>query len=354
MNQRVAISGTGRIGRLLIRRAFTSGIPGAEVRAINSTSPAETVAHLLKYDTVHGRWDADICAENDKLVINGKAVAFVSERDPAQLPWRAHGIDIAIDATGKFKDRAGAGKHLAAGAKRVVVTSPGKDLDLTVVVGVNELSYDPERHTLMSTASCTTNCVAPVLHILDRAFGVESGWMTTVHAYTNDQNHLDNPHKDLRRARACTQSIVPTSTGVGEALSGVLPHLAPVIRGLSLRVPTQDVSLVDLTVDVRRPATKEEVRQTFRAAAQGSMAACVGYNELPLVSSDYIGNDKSAVIDGLSLMIAGRQVKVLAWYDNEWAYACRVLDFAAHVVKSDAERVTIHEAKDGADRAVRA
>jgi glyceraldehyde 3-phosphate dehydrogenase len=339
MNQQVGISGTGRIGRLLIRKAFTTGIPGAQVKVINSTSPIGTVAHLLKYDTVHGKWDADIHAENDKLTINGQTVAFVSERDPALLPWGKYGVDIAIDATGKFNDRAGAAKHLAAGAKRVVVTSPGKDLDLTVVMGVNESSYDPEKHTLLSTASCTTNCLAPVLHILDRAFGIESGWMTTVHAYTNDQNHLDNPHKDLRRARACTQSIVPTTTGVGKALSGVLPHLASVIRGLSLRVPTQDVSLVDLTAEVRRPVTKEEVQQAFKTAAQGTLARYVEYNELPLVSSDYIGNDNSAVIDGLSLMASGRQVKVLAWYDNEWAYACRVLDFVAHVAEKHAERV---------------
>jgi glyceraldehyde 3-phosphate dehydrogenase len=338
MNQQVGISGTGRIGRLLIRKAFTTGIPGAQVKAINSTSPIETVAHLLKYDTVHGKWDADIRTGNDTLLINGQPVAFVSERDPALLPWGKYGIDIAIDATGKFSDRAGAAKHLAAGAKRVVVTSPGKDLDLTVVMGVNEASYDPDKHTLLSTASCTTNCLAPVLHILDRAFGVVSGWMTTVHAYTNDQNHLDNPHKDLRRARACTQSVVPTTTGVGKALSGVLPHLASVIRGLSLRVPTQDVSLVDLTVELFRPATKEEVQQAFKTAAQGTFARYVEYNELPLVSSDYIGNDKSAVIDGLSLMASGRQAKVLAWYDNEWAYACRVLDFVAHAAEKHAER----------------
>ena len=340
MNQQVGISGTGRIGRLLIRKAFASGIPGAQVTVINSTSPIGTVAHLLKYDTVHGKWDADIQVETDKLIINGQEVAFVSERDPSLLPWARYGIDIAIDATGKFNDRPGASKHLTAGAKRVVVTAPGKDMDLTVVMGVNESSYDPDKHTLLSTASCTTNCLAPVLHILDRAFGIASGWMTTVHAYTNDQNHLDNPHKDLRRARACTQSIVPTSTGVGKALAGVLPHLAPVIRGLSLRVPTQDVSLVDLTAEVRRPADPEEVRQAFRAAAQGTLAPYVEYNELPLVSSDYAGNDKSAVIDGLSLMASGRQVKVLAWYDNEWAYACRVLDFVAHVAGQHAEKAS--------------
>jgi glyceraldehyde 3-phosphate dehydrogenase len=339
MKQQVGISGTGRIGRLLIRKAFTTGIPGAQVRAINSTSPIGTVAHLLKYDTVHGQWDADIRVEKDMLAINGQPVAFVSERDPALLPWGEYGIDIAIDATGKFNDRAGAARHLAAGAGRVVVTAPGQDLDLTVVMGVNEASYDPDKHKLLSAASCTTNCLAPVLHILDRAFGVESGWVTTVHAYTNDQNHLDNPHKDLRRARACTQSIVPTSTGVGKALSGVLPHLAPVIRGVSLRVPTQDVSLVDLTVELRRPVTKEEVRQAFKTAAQGALAAYVEYNELPLVSSDYVGNDKSAVIDGLSLMVSGRQAKVLAWYDNEWAYACRVLDFVAYVAQQIETRV---------------
>ncbi|WP_409341677.1 type I glyceraldehyde-3-phosphate dehydrogenase [Paenibacillus sp. MBLB4367] len=335
MKRRLAISGMGRIGRLLVRRAFSKGLAAAEIAAINTTSPVETVAHLLKYDTVHGKWDADIDIEDKRLLINGQAIDIVMERDPLQLPWERLGIDIAIDATGKFNDRQGAAKHVTAGAGRVILTAPGSGVDLTVVMGVNEASYDPQRHRLLSTASCTTNCLAPILHILDEAFQLEQGWMTTVHAFTNDQNHMDNPHKDLRRARACTQSIIPTSTGVGKALAGVLPHLASRVQGISLRVPTQDVSLVDLTALVKRPVTKEEVKDAIRQAVSGKLAPIVEYNELPLVSSDYTGNDKSAVIDGLSLMVADNQIKLLAWYDNEWAYASRVIDFAEYVAKAE-------------------
>jgi len=335
MKRRIAISGMGRIGRLLVRRAFTEGLAEAEIVAINTTSPAETVAHLLKYDTVHGKWNADIAIENKRLVINGHPIEIVMERDPLQLPWERLGVHIAIDATGKFNDRQGASKHMAAGAQRVIITAPGSGVDLTVVMGVNEALYDPQQHKVLSTASCTTNCLAPILQILDEAFEVEQGWMTTVHAFTNDQNHMDNPHKDLRRARACTQSIIPTSTGVGKALSGVLPHLASRIQGISLRVPTQDVSLVDLTALVSRPVTKDEVKEAIQKAAGGKLGAVVEYNELPLVSSDYIGNEKSAVIDGLSLMAAGNQIKLLAWYDNEWAYASRVIDFAEYVAKAE-------------------
>lgn len=327
MKRNIAISGMGRIGRLLLRRAFTKGLANAEIRAINITSPVETVAHLLQYDTIHGKWDVDIAVEEGRMVINGHPIAVVMERDPQQLPWHRLGIDIAVDATGKFNDRNGASKHLSAGAGRVVITAPGSGADLTVVMGVNEAMFKPDEHNIVSTASCTTNCLAPILHILDEAFHVENGWMTTVHAFTNDQNHLDNPHKDLRRARACTQSIIPTSTGVGKALAGVLPHLASKIQGLSLRVPTQDVSLVDLTAQLARPATVEEVKDVFRRAAAGAYAPYVEFNELPLVSSDYIGNDKSAIIDGLSLLASGHQVKLLAWYDNEWGYASRVVDF---------------------------
>ncbi|MFK7694703.1 type I glyceraldehyde-3-phosphate dehydrogenase [Paenibacillus sp. HJGM_3] len=338
MEPRIAISGTGRIGRLVLRRAFTKGLSQGEIVAVNTTSPIETVAHLLQYDTVHGKWDADIRVEDGHLVLNGHRLAVVSEREPAQLPWRSLGIDIAIDATGKFNDRRGASQHLAAGAGRVVLTAPGNGADRTVVMGVNETSFQPERDRIVSTASCTTNCLAPVLDILDEAFRVQSAWMTTVHAFTNDQNHLDNPHKDLRRARACTQSIVPTSTGVGKALADVLPHLAPRIHGLSLRVPTQDVSVVDLTAQLAAPASVEAVRDAFRRAVSGRYAPYVEYNELPLVSSDYIGNEKSAIVDGLSLMTSGHQVKLLAWYDNEWGYASRVVDFVEYAAGMDMVR----------------
>jgi glyceraldehyde 3-phosphate dehydrogenase len=325
----IGISGMGRIGRLLVRKAFSGPLNDFTIKAINSLYPVETLAHLLKYDTIHGHWDANITVHDGKLHINGQQIDTVSERDPASLPWKEKGVDIAIDATGKFTDRAGASKHLAAGAGKVIITAPAQQADLTVVMGVNDSRYNPEQHHLLSAASCTTNCAAPLLHILDQAFTLKSGWVTTVHSFTSDQNHLDNPHKDLRRARGCTQSIIPTSTGVGRALTDVLPHLAPVVQGISIRVPTPDVSLVDLTVQLGRTVTYDEARSALQLAARGEMGKYVSIAEDPLVSSDFTGSEFSAVIDGPSLMVSGDQLKVLAWYDNEWAYSCRVLDLAA-------------------------
>ncbi len=331
---RVAISGTGRIGRLCIRQMCSDENPMYELKAINSTSPLHVLAHLLKYDSVHGTWNAQVEAMSDHLLINGRRVEVANERKPELLPWAELGIELVIDATGKFNDREGAQRHLAAGAQKVLITAPGTQMDLTVVMGVNEARYSPEEHHLLSTASCTTNCISPVLKMLDEAFGVRSGWMTTVHAFTNDQNHLDNPHKDLRRARACTNAIIPTSTGVGKALTDVLPNLASRIQGVSVRVPTQDVSLLDLQVTVGRSVTVDEVKQAIRQAVQGPIGAYVDYSELPLVSADYIGNDKSAIVDGLSIMTQDDQIKLLAWYDNEWAYACRVVDFAVYISRA--------------------
>jgi glyceraldehyde 3-phosphate dehydrogenase len=324
MIQGVGISGMGRIGRLLIRKIFSEKQPSYRLKVINCTYPIETIAHLLKYDTVHGRWDADISISDGFLVINGTQIQITYEREPEKIEWNRYGVDLVVDATGKFNHREGAMRHVASGAKHVLITAPGKQMDLTVVMGVNDHQYDPQKHRLVSAASCTTNCLSPVLHILDQAFQVQNGWMTTVHSYTSDQNHLDNPHKDLRRARACTESIVPTSTGVGKALVDVLPHLAPHIQGISLRVPTQDVSLVDLTVKVSREPSLEEVRSAFKTASEGS--PYVGFTDVPLVSSDYIGCSKSAVVDGPSIMVMKDQIKILAWYDNEWGYASRVID----------------------------
>ncbi|MFE5319502.1 type I glyceraldehyde-3-phosphate dehydrogenase [Paenibacillus sp. NPDC056579] len=328
MTRGIGISGMGRIGRLLVRRLCSDPTSSKTLKAINSIYPAETVAHLLKYDSVHGTWDAQISVEEQGLVINGHKVKVVYERDPVHIPWASLNVDLVMDATGKFNDRQGASKHLEAGAASVIVTAPGQQMDLTVVMGVNDKQYDPSRHTILSAASCTTNCVAPVLSILDQAFQVKRGWMTTIHAFTSDQNHLDNPHKDLRRARACTQSIIPTTTGVGKALADVIPHLAPHIEGISIRVPTQDVSLIDLTVQVAKPAELDEVKAQLRKAAEGPFAGYVQYIEDPLVSADFVGCSKSAVIDGLSVMVSGDQIKVLAWYDNEWAYACRVIELS--------------------------
>ncbi|PZE19683.1 type I glyceraldehyde-3-phosphate dehydrogenase [Paenibacillus xerothermodurans] len=327
----VGISGMGRIGRLLVRKMMSGDTAHMQLKAINSVYPAETIAHLLKYDTVHGTWDANISVHEGTMRINGHPIAVTYQREPEKIPWAELDVDIAIDASGKFNHREGAQKHLASGATTVIVTAPGKQMDLTVVMGVNDHLLDLSKHSIISAASCTTNCVAPLLHILDNAFQVKRGWMTTVHSYTSDQKHMDNPHKDLRRARACTQSIVPTTTGVGKALAAVLPHLASRIEGISIRVPVQDVSLVDLTVQTGRDVRLEDVQTALFTAANGALSHYVGYTEEPLVSSDFIGCEKSAIIDGLSVMALGNQVKVLAWYDNEWAYASRVIELAQNV-----------------------
>ncbi|WP_217593698.1 type I glyceraldehyde-3-phosphate dehydrogenase [Cohnella sp. GbtcB17] len=335
---KIGLSGTGRIGRLVVRSLMNHAPQHADLVAINTTGSVEVLAHLLKYDTVHGVWDADIVSDEGELTINGRKIAIVSERDPEKLPWRALGVDLAIDATGRFNNRIGASKHLTAGANRVFLTAPADQADFTLVMGVNERGYDTERHRILSAASCTTNCLAPVLHVLDQAFGIEKGWMSTVHAYTNDQNHLDNSHKDLRRARSCANSIIPTSTGVRKALKNVLPHLADRINGLSIRVPVQDVSLLDLVVRLRSKAEPAEIRDVFVRAAEGELRGIVAYNELPLVSADYIGNAHSAIIDGLSLHTDENELKLLVWYDNEWGYASRVVDAAFLIASADADR----------------
>jgi glyceraldehyde 3-phosphate dehydrogenase len=334
MSMSIGISGMGRIGRLLVRKIYTDkNLESFQLKSVNCTYPVETVAHLLKYDTVHGKWDADISVSGGRLVINGHIIEVTAERDPATIAWKHLGVELVVDATGKFNSREGASKHLSAGASHVLITAPGKQMDLTVVMGINDHLYDPAKHRLLSAASCTTNCVSPVLHILDQAFQVQSGWMTTVHSFTSDQKHLDNPHKDLRRARACTESIVPTTTGIGKALTDVLPHLAPHIQGISLRVPTQDVSLIDLTVKVLQPCTLEQVKVVLRAAAEERLSRYVGYTDEPLVSADYIGCPKSAVIDGPSTMVMDDQIKVLAWYDNEWAYVSRVAELVQLMIE---------------------
>lgn len=337
---RVGISGTGRIGRLFLRKALSEKQQEFEINVINSTSPIQVLAHLLKYDSVHGTWDAKIDVLNDNLMrINGKLITVICEREPDLLPWEDYGVELVVDATGKFNHRHGAERHLFAGAKKVLITAPGTNMDLTVVMGVNEEKYDPKQHRLVSAASCTTNCIAPVLHILDEAFSVKQGWMTTVHAFTNDQNHMDNPHKDLRRARACTNSIIPTSTGVGKALIDVIPHLASQIQGVSVRVPTQDVSLLDLQVVVGRKVSVDDVKFAIKKAIAGQIGSFVDYNELPLVSADYIGNEKSAIIDGLSIMTHENQIKLLAWYDNEWGYTNRVIDLVAHMSRAESTQL---------------
>lgn len=330
MKVKVAINGFGRIGRMVFRKAMLDD--QIQVVAINASYSAETLAHLIKYDTIHGRYDKEVVAGEDSLIVNGKKVLLLNSRDPKQLPWREYDIDIVVEATGKFNAKDKAMGHIEAGAKKVILTAPGKNEDVTTVMGVNEDQFDAERHVIISNASCTTNCLAPVVKVLDEEFGIESGLMTTVHAYTNDQKNIDNPHKDLRRARACGESIIPTTTGAAKALSLVLPHLKGKLHGLALRVPVPNVSLVDLVVDLKTDVTAEEVNEAFKRAAKTSMYGVLDYSDEPLVSTDYNTNPHSAVIDGLTTMVMeDRKVKVLAWYDNEWGYSCRVVDLIRHV-----------------------
>ncbi|WP_188453440.1 glyceraldehyde-3-phosphate dehydrogenase [Virgibacillus oceani] len=327
---RIAINGFGRIGRMVFRQAIKDD--QLKVVAINANYPPETLAHLIKYDSVHGIFNGDVKALQDSIEIDGETVSLVNSRDPQTLPWDVLEIDIVIEATGKFNSKEGAGLHLQAGARKVVITAPGKQVDRTIVMGVNEDSYNPVTDHVISNASCTTNCLAPVVKILDENFGIDNGLMTTVHAFTNDQKNLDNPHKDLRRARGCTQSIIPTSTGAAKALGEVLPHLNGKLHGMALRVPTPNVSLVDLVVDVNKPISADDVNQAFKMAAGNELKGIVEYSEEPLVSIDFTTTDFSAIVDGLSTIVMGEsKIKVLAWYDNEWGYSTRVVDLAKYV-----------------------
>ncbi|AQQ52825.1 glyceraldehyde-3-phosphate dehydrogenase [Planococcus lenghuensis] len=328
----IAINGFGRIGRMVFRQAILE--EDISVVAVNASYPAETLAHLVKYDTIHGRFSGEIEADGDALIVNGKRIALYGERDPLNLPWEQLGIDIVIEATGKFNSRDQAALHLEAGAKKVILTAPGKNEDVTIVMGVNEDQLDVDKHHVISNASCTTNCLAPVAKVLNDTFGIENGLMTTVHAYTNDQKNLDNPHKDLRRARAAAESIIPTSTGAAKALSLVIPELKGKLHGMALRVPTPNVSLVDLVVDLKREVTIEEVNAAFERAAETDLKGILEVTMEPLVSVDFNTTSTSATIDGLSTMVIGaRKVKVLAWYDNEWGYSARVVDLTKKVAK---------------------
>ncbi|MBD7935600.1 MULTISPECIES: glyceraldehyde-3-phosphate dehydrogenase [Cytobacillus] len=332
MKAKIAINGFGRIGRMVFRKAILDDT--LEVVAVNASYPPETLAHLIKYDSTHGAFQGEVIPEDDALVVNGKRVQLLSNRNPEELPWKQMEIDIVVEATGKFNSKDKAMLHLNAGAKKVVLTAPGKNEDVTIVMGVNDEALNIAEHDVISNASCTTNCLAPVAKVLEDKFGIENGLMTTVHAYTNDQKNLDNPHKDLRRARACAQSIIPTSTGAAKALSLVLPQLKGKLHGMALRVPTPDVSLVDLVVDLKRDVTIDEVNAAFEDAAQNELKGILDITEEPLVSIDFTTNPHSAIIDGLSTMMIGEnKVKVLAWYDNEWGYSCRVVDLVKYVAE---------------------
>ncbi|MED0967319.1 glyceraldehyde-3-phosphate dehydrogenase [Bacillus paramycoides] len=337
---RVAINGFGRIGRMVFRQAIKES--AFEIVAINASYPSETLAHLIKYDTVHGKFDGTVEAFEDHLLVDGKMIRLLNNRDPKELPWKDLGVEVVIEATGKFNSKEKAILHVEAGAKKVILTAPGKNEDVTIVVGVNDDQLDITKHTVISNASCTTNCLAPVVKVLDEQFGIENGLMTTVHAYTNDQKNIDNPHKDLRRARACGQSIIPTTTGAAKALAKVLPHLNGKLHGMALRVPTPNVSLVDLVVDVKRDVTVEDINEAFKTVANGALKGIVEFSEEPLVSIDFNTNTHSAIIDGLSTMVMGnRKVKVLAWYDNEWGYSRRVVDLVTLVVNELAKQENV-------------
>ena len=329
---RVAINGFGRIGRNVLRSAKQAGRTDMDFVAVNDLTDAATLAHLLKYDSVHGHYPGIVEVSERGLVVDGDEIRVLSERDPAQLPWGDLGIDIVIESTGHFPDRDGAAKHLAAGAKKVIISAPGKNEDITIVLGVNHDQYDPDSHDVISNASCTTNCLAPVAKVLTENFGFRRGLMTTIHAYTNDQRILDLPHSDLRRARAAAISMIPTTTGAAKATGLVLPAVAGRLDGMALRVPTADVSIVDLVVEVDVDTTEDEVNASFRLAAGAELEGILDVSDEPLVSIDYRGNPNSSIVDALSTSVmSGRMVKVLSWYDNEWGYSNRVVDLVSYV-----------------------
>jgi glyceraldehyde 3-phosphate dehydrogenase len=336
MNVKIGINGFGRIGRMILRAALNH--PEVEVAAINDLTDTATMAHLMTYDSIHGRLNMPLTVHHDSngdaIEINGKSVTVTSIKDPAQIPWKENGVDIVAECTGIFRDRESASKHLAAGAKKVLISAPAKDPDVTIVLGVNPDDYNPQKHHIISNASCTTNCLAPVAKVLMENFGIRSGLMTTIHSYTGDQRLLDFPHKDLRRARAAALSMIPTTTGAARAVALVLPELKGRLNGLAIRVPTPNVSLVDLVVAVeKRGLTVEDVNGAFKAAAEGALEGILAYSDLPLVSSDFNGSTYSSVVDGPTTYVIDDLVKVLAWYDNERGYATRMVDLAAIIAK---------------------
>jgi glyceraldehyde 3-phosphate dehydrogenase len=326
MSVRVAINGFGRIGRNVFRAARERGA-GFEIVAVNDLTSAATLAHLLKYDSVHGKYPDEVSSTEDGLLVAGNKVAVLSERDPAALPWADMGVEIVLESTGFFTKREGAGKHLEAGARKVVISAPSPDPDLTVCLGVNDEQYDPADHHVISNASCTTNCLAPVAKVLLDNFGIQRGFMTTTHAYTNDQMILDLPHSDLRRARAAAINVIPTTTGAAKAIGLVIPEMKGKLDGISMRVPVPDGSATDLVAVLDRDVTRDEVNQVFASAADtGAFTGILQYTEDPIVSVDIVGSSYSSIFDSGMTMVNGNLVKVLAWYDNEWGYSCRVVD----------------------------
>lgn len=331
--KKVAINGFGRIGRNVLKSAFNMDLDW-EIVAINDLTDAETLGHLLKYDSVYGKFEKSVEVKDNNLIVDGKEIKITKEKDPSNLPWKDLGVEIVIEATGIFRTKSEAEKHIQAGAKKVVITAPAKEEDITIVMGVNEEDYDDKNHNIISNASCTTNCLAPFANLLDKNYTIKRGIMTTIHSYTNDQNILDLPHKDLRRARAAAVSIIPTTTGAAEAVSLVLPQLKGKLTGMAMRVPTPTVSVVDLVVELEKDATVEDINKMFEDASKNELKGILDYSNEPLVSADYIKNPNSTIIDGLSTnVLEDNMVKIVAWYDNEWGYSVRVVDLVSHIIK---------------------
>lgn len=334
MATRVGINGFGRIGRQSMKAILERHAGALEVVAINDLTDTKTNAHLLKYDSTYGRFPGEVEATPDSLIVNGQKIKVLAQRDPAQIPWGDLGVEIVIESTGFFTDAAKAAAHLHDTVKKVIISAPAKGEDLTIVLGVNEQMYDPTKHNIISNASCTTNCLAPAAKVLNDTFGIERGLMNTIHSYTNDQRIQDQLHSDLRRARAAAVNIIPTTTGAAKAVALVIPELKDRFDGMSLRVPTLTVSIVDFVSTVRKETSKDEVNEAFKAAAAGPLKGILGYTEEPLVSSDFRGDSRSSIIDGLTTQVlGGNLVKVVSWYDNEWGYSCRVSDLAAFIAQ---------------------
>lgn len=334
MSIRVAINGFGRIGRNFFRTSYND--PEIEIVALNDLTDSLTLAHLLTYDSIHGRFQADVQHTPDSLIVNGKSIRILAVKDPKALPWKELQVDFVIESTGRFTDRESAGQHVSAGASRVIISAPAKDPDVTIVLGVNESTYNPKEHTIISNASCTTNCLAPLAKIILQEFGIKHAFMTTVHSYTNDQHLLDLPHKDLRRARAASLSIIPTSTGAAKALHLVIPELKGKIDGMAIRVPTPNVSLIDLSAEVEKDCDATAVNAAFTQAAQGSLKGYLQVSEAPIVSTDLNGCSYSATLDApLTSVLDKRLVKVFAWYDNEWGYSCRLRDLVKFLAQQN-------------------
>lgn len=334
----IAINGFGRIGRCFLRAAMDQKefSKVANIVAINDLTDAKTLAHLFKYDSTFGKYEGTVEAKDDEIIIDGHSLKVFAEKDPLKLPWKELKIDIVIESTGKFNDAKEAKKHLTAGAKKVIISAPAINPDATVLIGINEDLYDKTKHNVISMASCTTNCLAPVLKTINNKFGIESGYMTTCHAYTNDQRILDLPHKDLRRARAAMMSIIPTSTGAAKAIGTVIPELKGKMDGMALRVPVSNGSIVDVVLTLRKDVTKEEVNQVLKDSSNSDLKGIMAYTEEPLVSSDIIGEPHSSIVDGLSTMVLGKKsnlIKIMSWYDNEWSFACRLIDLVKFVIR---------------------